>query len=70
MAEEIDRYYYERTAAEHGFMCVCGIDEAGRGPLAGPVFAAAVILPGDYVIEGLNDSKNSTRKSAICSLMR
>ena len=40
MAEEIDRYYYERTAAEHGFECVCGIDEAGRGPLAGPVFAA------------------------------
>ena len=30
MAEEIDRYYYERTAAEHGFECVCGIDEAGR----------------------------------------
>ena len=51
MAEEIDRYYYERTAAEHGFECVCGIDEAGRGPLAGPVFAAAVILPKDYIIE-------------------
>ena len=49
MAEEIDRYYYERTAAEHGFECVCGIDEAGRGPLAGPVFAAAVILPKDYI---------------------
>ena len=62
MAEEIDRYYYERTAAEHGFMCVCGIDEAGRGPLAGPVFAAAVILPGDYVIEGLNDSKKLSEK--------
>ena len=62
MAEEIDRYYYERTAAEHGFMCVCGIDEAGRGPLAGPVFAAAVILPKDYIIEGLNDSKKLSEK--------
>ena len=60
MAEEIDRYYYERTAAKHGFMCVCGIDEAGRGPLAGPVLAAGRILPGDNVIEGLNDSKNLT----------
>ena len=62
MAEEIDRYYYERTAAEHGFECVCGIDEAGRGPLAGPVFAAAVILPKDYIIEGLNDSKKLSEK--------
>lgn len=51
-------------------MCVCGIDEAGRGPLAGPVFAAAVILPKDYIIEGLNDSKSSARKSATCSLTR
>ena len=73
MAEEIDRYYYERTAAEHGFECVCGIDEAGRGPLAGPVFAAAVILTKDYIIEGLNDSKKLSEKKrdklfeAICS---
>ena len=62
MAEEIDRYYYERTAAEHGFERVCGIDEAGRGPLAGPVFAAAVILHKDYIIEGLNDSKKLSEK--------
>ena len=39
---------------------VCGIDEAGRGPLAGPVYAAAVILPGDWEPEGLNDSKKLT----------
>lgn len=39
---------------------MCGIDEAGRGPLAGPVYAAAVILPPDCVIEGLNDSKKLT----------
>ena len=62
MAQDIDRYYYERTAAEHGFDCVCGIDEAGRGPLAGPVFAAAVILPRDFVIKGLDDSKKLSEK--------
>ena len=42
---------------EEGLGLVCGIDEAGRGPLAGPVFAAAVILPPDWEPEGLNDSK-------------
>lgn len=41
---------------------VCGVDEAGRGPLAGPVFAAAVILPRDVLIEGINDSKKLTEK--------
>ena len=60
--EEIDRYYYERTAKENGFQIVCGIDEAGRGPLAGPVYAAAVILPDDVIIEGLNDSKKLSEK--------
>ena len=62
MQQEIDRYYYERTAAEHGFTVVCGIDEAGRGPLCGPVVAAAVILPDGLYIEGLNDSKKLTEK--------
>jgi ribonuclease HII len=41
---------------------ICGVDEAGRGPLAGDVFAAAVILPEDVIIEGLNDSKKLTEK--------
>ena len=45
-----------------GFKYVCGVDEAGRGPLAGPVCAAAVILPEDTYIEGLNDSKKLTEK--------
>ena len=45
-----------------GFSLICGVDEAGRGPLAGPVYAAAVILPRDAVIEGLNDSKKLTEK--------
>ena len=48
---------YEREAAEQGYTAVCGIDEAGRGPLAGPVCAAAVILPPDFQLDGLNDSK-------------
>lgn len=47
----------ENAARAEGFKVVCGVDEAGRGPLAGPVCAAAVILPDDCVIEGLNDSK-------------
>ena len=57
-----DGYAYENRAAEQGFTAVCGIDEAGRGPLAGPVFAAAVILPPGLVIEGLDDSKKLTEK--------
>ena len=48
---------YERDCAEKGFRLICGIDEAGRGPLAGPVVAGAVILPQDCEILGLNDSK-------------
>ena len=53
---------FEHIAYDEGFSCVCGVDEAGRGPLAGPVCAAAVILPPDLVIEGLNDSKKLTDK--------
>ena len=45
-----------------GYKAVCGVDEAGRGPLAGPVFAAAVILPENCEIEGLNDSKKLSEK--------
>ena len=53
---------YEIAAREKGYKYVCGIDEAGRGPLAGPVCAAAVILPEGIEIEGLNDSKKLTEK--------
>lgn len=55
-------FEYEREAAAQGYKAVCGIDEAGRGPLAGPVFAAAVILPDGIEIEGLNDSKKLSEK--------
>lgn len=53
---------FEHIAYDEGFSCFCGVDEAGRGPLAGPVCAAAVILPPDLEIEGLNDSKKLTDK--------
>lgn len=52
----------EREANTAGFTAVCGVDEAGRGPLAGPVCAAAVILPIDVEIEGINDSKKLSEK--------
>jgi len=53
---------YEEQYAFEGYKTVCGIDEAGRGPLAGPVFAAAVVLPRECVIEGLDDSKKLSEK--------
>ncbi len=55
-------YLYEEKALNAGYKVVCGIDEAGRGPLAGPVYAAAVILPLGLEIEGLNDSKKLSEK--------
>ncbi len=55
-------YEYENMLKEKGYSAVCGIDEAGRGPLAGPVFAAAVILPDDMGDIGINDSKKLSEK--------
>ena len=52
----------ENEIYAEGFTLICGVDEAGRGPLAGPVCAAAVILPRDLEIDGLNDSKKLTEK--------
>lgn len=53
---------FEQKAMDNGYKAVCGVDEAGRGPLSGPVCAAAVILPENTVIEGVNDSKKLTEK--------
>lgn len=53
---------YEEALIKHGYATVAGVDEAGRGPLAGDVFAAAVILPNDFLPEGLNDSKKLSEK--------
>ena len=55
-------FSYEKECKENGFAVVCGVDEAGRGPLAGNVVAAAVIMPEGLVIEGLDDSKKLTEK--------
>ena len=55
-------YSYEIAAKEKGYRFICGVDEAGRGPLAGPLCAAAVILPEGAVIDGLNDSKKLSEK--------
>lgn len=54
--------HFEQEAQAAGYAAVCGIDEAGRGPLAGPVVAAAVILPAGYALAGLTDSKQLTAK--------
>jgi ribonuclease HII len=54
--------HYEKLVYKHNFNVVCGIDEAGRGPLAGPVVAAAVILPKNKKITGVNDSKKLSAK--------
>lgn len=58
----MDLFVYENDLRRMGYKYICGIDEAGRGPLAGPVFAAAVILPENCEIEGLNDSKKLSEK--------
>ena len=58
----MDLWHYEREALEQGHALVCGCDEAGAGPLAGPVYAATVILPLGVEIEGLDDSKKLTEK--------
>lgn len=57
---DIENEYYGK-----GFALVCGCDEAGRGPLAGPVFAAAVVLPRGVVIEGLDDSKRLSEQKRL-----
>lgn len=55
-------YEFDNAVLAEGYEMICGVDEAGRGPLAGPVYAAAVILPGDHEIDGLRDSKKLTPK--------
>ena len=55
-------YSLEKEYTEKGYLHICGVDEAGRGPLCGPVVAAACILPIDCEIEGLNDSKKLSEK--------
>lgn len=58
----IDIYKYERELWNQGFFNVAGVDEVGRGPLYGPVVTACVVLPHDFVLEGLTDSKKLSEK--------
>ncbi|WP_170329527.1 ribonuclease HII [Ruegeria arenilitoris] len=58
-------YEIENTAAANGYLRIAGVDEVGRGPLAGPVVAAAVVLNPEDIPEGLNDSKKLTAKRRI-----
>ena len=62
MKEKIDNYKYERELNEKGIKLIAGVDEVGRGPLIGPVVAAAVILPKDFKLNGLTDSKKLSEK--------
>ena len=62
MKEIIDNYKYERELNKKGIKLIAGVDEVGRGPLIGPVVAAAVILPKDYKLDGLTDSKKLSEK--------
>ena len=57
-----EKLFYEREGLSRGYKIIAGIDEVGRGPLAGPVVCAAVILPLDDIIEGVDDSKKITKK--------
>lgn len=59
---EVNMWKYEQKYFDQGVKLICGVDEAGRGPLAGPVCAAAVILPYNIQIPGLNDSKKLSDK--------
>ena len=68
-SQDIDALFYESLVRKAGYRLIAGVDEAGRGPLAGPVVAAAVILPEGVVLEGVRDSKEMTqnaRERAFC----
>ena len=66
----MDIYQHDESFREKGFSIIAGIDEAGRGPLAGPVVAAAVILPCDLRIKGLRDSKKVPEKERASLFMQ
>ena len=64
-------FLFERDAMQAGATLVAGVDEVGRGPLAGPVTAAAVVLDPDNIPDGLNDSKalGAKRRAALCEMI-
>lgn len=62
MEDKIDLYYYEKNLRKQNIKYIAGVDEVGRGPLVGPVVAACCMLPEDFVLEGLTDSKKLSEK--------
>ena len=60
--EEFDNYKYEKELRENGIKFIAGVDEVGRGPLVGPVVAACVVLPEEFNLDGLTDSKKLSEK--------
>ena len=68
----MNKLFYERQLLSEGYTAVCGVDEVGRGPLAGPVVCAAVIMPQNAVIEGVDDSKklSAKKREALDVLIR
>ena len=68
----MDKLAWETALHAEGYRYVCGVDEVGRGPLAGPVVCAAVIMPPDDILEGVDDSKKLTakRRERLASLIR
>lgn len=64
------KFIYEQAVKNEGYQLICGVDEVGRGPLAGPVVAAAVILPEACDLMGLTDSSNCHQQSVSFSLKR
>lgn len=63
--EAVDPLFFESAAFEQGYNIIAGVDEVGRGPLAGPVVAAALILPEETTLPGIKDSKKMTEKARI-----
>ncbi|MBN2420080.1 MAG: ribonuclease HII [Deltaproteobacteria bacterium] len=63
--EAVDTLFFESTAFEQGYNIIAGVDEVGRGPLAGPVVAAAVVLPAGIKLPNIKDSKKMTEKARI-----
>lgn len=64
--DEVDLYQYEKELLNSGIEYIAGVDEVGRGPLVGPVVTACVILPKDFYLEGLTDSKKLSEKKREC----
>ena len=63
--KEVNLYKFEEELYDMGYSNICGVDEAGRGPIAGPVVVAACILPPFLRIDGINDSKKLTEKKEM-----